>query len=122
MNQEETDAKFQEGREQFNQGRFFEAHETWEEIWLAAPAAEKAFLQGIIQLAAAFHHFTRGNSAGAESLLAAGLQKLDRFPADHRGLRLEKLRAAARRWMAALATRSGTVPGDFPQIEQVWRR
>jgi predicted metal-dependent hydrolase len=117
----EIDEKFRKGLEQFNRGRFFEAHETWEEIWLASPEPERAFLQGIIQVAAAFHHYTRGNPAGAESLLEAGLKKLDRFPAAHRGIELEKLRAAARRWIAALA--AGRDPGkQLPRITRARHR
>jgi len=116
MNPRNADEKFQKGVEQFNHGHFFEAHETWEEIWLPAPEPERTFLQGIIQLAAAFHHYMRSNRRGAESLLAAGLKKLDRFPEKHRGLELEALRAAARRWIAALA--AGHDPGreQLPRI------
>ena len=102
--------QFRKGVEQFNRGQFFEAHETWEEIWLAAPEPTRTFLQGIIQVAAAFHHFTRGNRAGAQSLLEAGLKKLVRFPATFRGIQLDELRAAAKEWVAHLAL--GRSPGN----------
>jgi predicted metal-dependent hydrolase len=118
MDESERDEKFQRGFEQFNAREFFAAHETWEEIWLAAPEPDKTFLQGIIQVAAAFHHYRRGNTAGTQSLLAAGLQKLSRFPADHRGLQLEALCRDARCWLKVLA--SGKDPGEsaLPKIEQ----
>src|SRR5207302_8977166 len=45
MNPRNVDEKFQKGVEQFNHGHFFEAHETWEEIWLPAPEPERTFLQ-----------------------------------------------------------------------------
>src|ERR1700730_12698209 len=45
---------FRQGLEEFNTERFFEAHEAWEEVWLASTGTEKRFLQGIIQIAAAF--------------------------------------------------------------------
>ncbi len=116
LSSEDADEKFRKGLAQFNCGRFFDAHETWEEIWLSAPDPEKTFLQGIIQVAAAFHHYSRGNREGTRSLLAAGLRKLDQFPSNHRGLKLEELRAAMRRWLAALE--AGNSPGreEFPQI------
>ena len=107
---EKEEALFRKGVEQFNRRHFFEAHETWEEIWLAAPEPERPFLQGIIQVAAAFHHYQRGNRAGAQSLLEAGLKKLQRFPATYRGIALENLRAAAREWVAELA--AGRSPGQ----------
>ncbi len=114
----EAEEKFRKGLAEFNSGRFFDAHETWEEIWLATPEPEKAFLQGIIQVAAAFHHYTRSNPAGAKSLLEAGLAKLQRFPATHRGLALEELRSSARRWIAAFAAGQDLGCGELPQIKQ----
>ena len=118
MNDSEREEKFQRGFAQFNAREFFAAHETWEEIWLTAPEPDKTFLQGIIQVAAAFHHYCRGNMAGTQSLLAAGMRKLSKFPADYRELRLEALRGEARSWLEMLA--SGKDPGEnsLPKIEQ----
>ena len=111
------DRKFQQGLEQFNRGEFFQAHETWEEIWLPAPEPDKTFLQGVIQVAAAFHHYQGGNRAGAQSLLRAGLRKLEAFPEDYRWLRLEDLRAAVRWWIARLAAGENPQPDKLPRIE-----
>ena len=118
----EAEEKFRKGLEQFNNRRFFDAHDTWEEIWLPSPEPEKTFLQGIIQVAAAFHHYTRGNHRGTRSLLEAGLKKLERFSPKHRGIELEALRAAVSRWMVVLAT--GADPGahELPRIERARRR
>ena len=113
---DETEGKFRKGLAQFNRGQYFAAHETWEEIWLPAAEPEKTFLQGIIQVAAAFHHYTRGNREGTQSLLAAGLRKLDRFPPSNRGLKLEKLRRAVRRWLSALEAGKSPRREEFPQI------
>jgi predicted metal-dependent hydrolase len=90
--------QFRRGVARFNARRFFEAHEVWEELWLVEPEPEKTFLQGLIQLAAAYHHHGRGNRRGTQSLLAAGLAKLRRFPDDHRGIALGELRAEAEKW------------------------
>ena len=118
MNDSEREEKFQRGFEQFNAREFFAAHETWEEIWLAAPEPDKTFLQGIIQVAAAFHHYRRGNPAGTRSLLDAGLRKISKFPADYRGLKLDALCDAARDWLDMLA--SGKDPGEsaLPKLQQ----
>jgi uncharacterized protein len=93
---------FARGIELFNTRYFFEAHEAWEEIWLHTEPPEKTFLQGLIQVTAAFHHHSRENLRGTKSLLCAGLLKLEDFPPHHRGLNIEKLREVARRWLAAL--------------------
>ena len=104
---------FRLGIEQFNAGRFFEAHEVWEEVWLRSPEPEKTFLQGIIQIAAAFHHYSRGNARGTRSLLEAGLGRLERFPNAHRGIDLAALRSEAKAWAAALA-RGHTPAAEMP--------
>ena len=109
---------FRRGIEQFNTGRFFDAHETWEEVWLRSPEPEKTFLQGIIQIAAAFHHYSRGNLRGARSLLQAGLGRLARFPDIHRGIALGSLRAAVQAWAADLdGGRNPPPETPVPRIE-----
>lgn len=118
MSRAEQDEKFQEGLERFNSQQFFEAHESWEEIWLAAPEPEKTFLQGIIQVSAAFHHYQRDNPLGARSLLGEGLRKLDRFPNVHRGLAVGKLRDFVRNWLAALATNDLVTLQRVPHFER----
>jgi uncharacterized protein len=109
--------KFQEGFDHFNRKEFFEAHESWEEIWLHAPKPEKPFLQGIIQVAAAFHHYRRGNREGCESLLGEGLRKLDKWPAVHRGLALAPLRLSVRWWLAELHAGRVPVAKHIPHLE-----
>jgi hypothetical protein len=71
------------GARLFDAGEFFEAHEAWEQRWrVATDKAERDFLQGLIQVAAAFHKLLEMKSADAASrLLAKGLAKLDACPA-----------------------------------------
>jgi predicted metal-dependent hydrolase len=102
MNAAEQENKFEEGLAHFNAKKFFEAHEFWEEIWLVESEPEKTFLQGLIQVTAAFLHRQRGNPEGLELLLAAGIVKLLRFPEDHRGLAIGELRENAKRWARAI--------------------
>ncbi len=112
----DTQETFRRGLELFNRCRFFEAHEIWETIWLAAPESEKTFLQGLIQVAAAFHHYARGNRAGALSLLEAGLQKLEGFPAHHHGIDNDGFCRAVRRWVAVLSAGEDPVRENFPRV------
>ncbi len=118
MQTKEAEEKFRRGLAQFNSGHFFDAHETWEEIWLAAAEPEKTFLQGIIQVAAAFHHYSRQNHRGTRSLLEAGLKKLERFPARHRGCEIEELRAAVGEWIEALRAGKATARKHLPRIRE----
>ena len=112
-------AAFQRGIEQFNAREFWNAHESWELVWLPAPEPDKTFLQGIIQVSAGFYHYTESNLVGARSLLRRGLAKLEQFPGDYRGLLLEELRVTARAWLAALDGQAPSTPAAFPQIRDV---
>ncbi|HJT17380.1 MAG TPA: DUF309 domain-containing protein [Thermoanaerobaculia bacterium] len=88
---------FLEGIENFNARRFWEAHESWETLWLEAESDLVKFLQGLIQIAAAYHHVQRGTYRGATRLFAAGLTKLEPFPRVCCGVDWAEVEAAARR-------------------------
>ncbi len=93
---------FWRGIERFNRREFFTCHELLEEIWLEEPEEEKPYYQGLIQVAAAFHHFLNGNRAGTESLLPAGVEKLRRYARDYNGIDLAGLLAALDPWLERL--------------------
>ncbi|MFQ5696189.1 MAG: DUF309 domain-containing protein [Terriglobia bacterium] len=93
---------FRRGLDCFNRRQFFECHEVLEEIWLEEPPEEKPFYQGLVQVAAAFHHFQRGNRRGARSLLRAGAAKLRRYPPEHNGLDLAAVLAQVKPWLSRL--------------------
>jgi hypothetical protein len=59
-----------------NHGLYFEVHELLEPVWLRAPEPTRTALQGLIQVAVAFHHLENGNHDGARSLLTLGVAKL----------------------------------------------
>jgi hypothetical protein len=117
MDHHEMDRLFQKGLDAFNSAHFYDAHEHWEEVWLETPNPEKIFLQGLIQVAAAFHHYSRDNRLGTRNLLHAGLLKLDFFPEEHRGLAVEPLRATVRLWLAELNAGENPEHGRIPRIK-----
>jgi predicted metal-dependent hydrolase len=75
-----------EGLRLYEAGEFFTAHEAWESVWLESPEPEKTFLQGLIQVTAAFHHLQRNNPLGTMLLLQAALRRLDRYPPGFGGI------------------------------------
>jgi predicted metal-dependent hydrolase len=87
-----------EGIHLFNTRRFFEAHEALETVWLKAKGHRKILVHGLIQVAAAFHHYTHRNPAGFCSLLEKGCTKLERFGAEAEGLDLAGLMLELRPW------------------------
>jgi predicted metal-dependent hydrolase len=118
MDSDEKDRLYRDGLEAFNSSRFFEAHELWEDVWRETPEPDKRFLQGLIQVAAAFHHYSRANVLGTRKLLQAGLLKLEAFPDVHGGLEIELLRAAVRDWIAAIGPEEVQTGMDPPRIRR----
>jgi predicted metal-dependent hydrolase len=92
------DPALKEGLRLFNARKFFEAHEALEALWLKTAGEEKTFLHGLIQVAAAFHHFTRGNLTGFRSLLEKGSLKLEKSSADRHGIRPVEFLAQLQPW------------------------
>jgi predicted metal-dependent hydrolase len=75
---EETRAALAAGACLFDAGRFFDAHEVWEDAWRAEAGARKLALQGLIQIAAGFHKgLVQGRPSGMVRLLEAGLGRLE---------------------------------------------
>ncbi|HKV03819.1 MAG TPA: DUF309 domain-containing protein [Candidatus Acidoferrales bacterium] len=113
--------QFERGIALFNSRKFFAAHEVWEELWLVEREPEKRFLQGLIQISAAFHHYRRQNLKGAASLLAAGVAKLDGFTNDHRGLALAALRSRVEEWLTWIRDGRGLGRKALPRIRLATR-
>ncbi len=107
-------ARFREGIKLFNSAEFFEAHEVLEDVWRAAPAAEKKFLQGLIQVAVALLHHSKKNRVGARSLLARARRNLSGYPDEFGGIKLKPFLESLARWQAALED-SQPVP-SLPRI------
>lgn len=87
----------------FNAAEFFDAHEVWEDVWRASSGPEKRYLQGLIQVAVALHHHSRGNLAGARSLLKRASHNLEECPQDFGGLDLLSFKNSLGDWQRALA-------------------
>lgn len=94
-----------EGLRLFNSREFWECHEELEGIWLQLEGEPRLFYQGLIQMAAAFHHvFHTGRWSAACRLFEQAREKLVGFSPRYMGLkvddiveRLEQCRAAAAR-------------------------
>ncbi len=112
-----TQRDLREGLRCFHSGAFFEAHEHWESVWLAAQEPEKTFLQGLIQVAASFHHFQRGNLARTVSLLRSALRRLEVYPEAFAGVAVDPLRATIRLWLDALGTPTRSLVPPLPQLQ-----
>jgi predicted metal-dependent hydrolase len=83
--------------EQFNDGSYFESHDTLEELWRVTPLPDRLFFQGIIQMAAGFVHICRGKYPGTIYLLDASATKLQQFVPERFGVDVAQLLAGVER-------------------------
>lgn len=102
---------FQEGLRLFNQGRFWHAHEAWEDHWnqvrgqgasKATQSEYAAFVQGLIQAAAGLVKLQEGNARGARLNLQKALAKLEPIREEY-GVHAYELRLRARAILQCLA-------------------
>ncbi len=77
---------YYQGIELFNEHEFFEAHETWEDVWHMAYGLKHDFYQGMIQCAVALEHYRRSNPRGVISLFASYRPKFKNLPPIFMGL------------------------------------
>lgn len=81
--------EYLQGIEDFNAGRYFDAHEIWEEVWLRSSGDTKVFYQMLIQAAVGLHHYERGNARGARGMHVNVIEKLGRLPSVFMSLDLD---------------------------------
>ena len=97
---------FADGLELARAGRYFEAHEEFEDAWRAADADERDFFQGLVHVVVAWYQAGRGNRVGCERQLEKAAR------------RLARLRARAPRRRRRVAARAGRSAADPAR----WRR
>ena len=98
----------------FNAGLFFECHEWFEGLWKATEGERKEFYHGIVQAAAAFYHYEKGNMHGCRTLLRKGRRRLAPYPAQFLGVDLARLETSLAQWAAHFA--GGPRSDDYPRI------
>lgn len=100
----------------FNAGKFFEAHEIWEESWRKVEPSEKRWLQGLIQTAVGLHHLRNRNRHGARSLLRNAVKKLSGSKSSSCPVDLPPLLTDLQQILSRLERDSSSLPQDVPII------
>ena len=60
----------------FNNHKWYEAHDAFEEIWNCVAGDERQVIQGILQVSVSQFHLSNGNYNGATILLGEGLGRI----------------------------------------------
>ena len=96
----------EEGLASARAGRYFEAHEAFEDAWRAATGPRKALLRALVHACVALEHRRRGNATGERlQLEKARARAAEADPSD-------ALASVARAWIAALVAGDDAVPGS----------
>jgi predicted metal-dependent hydrolase len=103
------DASFGHGLSSFNLAEFFAAHEDLEDAWRLLPREHpsRKHLQGLVQLAVAFHHESGGNLVGARSVLERAIENLRGAETSFPDLDFDQLRISLTDWQKYLASAAG---------------
>ena len=101
-------AALKKGIQEFNDGDYFECHETLEDVWMIEVGPDRPFYQGLLQLSVGCFHLLNRNYVGAESQWSKAYAKLIAFGDQHLGVELKPLIEGILRCQEMLAmVRSG---------------
>ena len=75
----------------FNNQKWYEAHDAFEDIWNTLDGDERQIIQGIIQVSVSQFHLNNGNLNGATILLGEGLGRIKNRTSVNLGIDLETL-------------------------------
>jgi len=112
----------QRGLTLFNSGHFFDAHEALEDVWREAPrhSHRRRHLQGLVQLAVAFHHQSTGNLVGARSVLERALRNIEDAEESLPEVDWKRLRTSLKPWREYLAEArrkpGSSSPPELPKV------
>ncbi|MGB2867549.1 MAG: DUF309 domain-containing protein [Bacteroidota bacterium] len=109
------DERFREGVRDFNNEKFFEAHEVLEDLWHEYRETDRTFIQGLIQLAAGFYHVQCENPKGAISQLNKGSKKLEAYAPVYLQISVQGLLNQVGIWLGHLDTLRRPNPRLTPQ-------
>ena len=76
---------------QFNRGDYYDCHDTLEAIWNDSWQCDRAFYQGILQIAVGLYHLKNQNWHGAAILLGEGTSRLPAYLPDYQSIDVETL-------------------------------
>ncbi len=114
MTDEEWRGRFDRAVALFNAGEFYDAHEDWEALWLEAEDAHRLWLQGLIQYAAAFVHYSRG----FHRLMTQATEKVQGYEGDTESMDWPAFWEAIQPWIVhgqAVAGGAALESGDLPE-------
>ena len=111
LTRERSRELIQEGIDRFHRGEYFAAHEAWEEIWRSTTPEPRDLYQGLVQLAAAFHHLqARKRPDVARRVLGKARRRLSAVAPGAAAIDISTLLGELESWDAWLSAPTDTAP------------
>src|SRR5689334_21315306 len=111
------DARLREGIRLFNEQQFFECHQILEPYYQETEAENKPFLEGLIQLAAAFRLYREfGEIKGPVRMVHQALIRFENYQPAFLEVRVNELSQAAEAWAKAAENSADTFSSTLPKI------
>ena len=113
------DPVFEEAIAQFNSGDYYACHDTLESIWNDSWQSDRAFYQGILQIAVGLYHLKSQNWHGAAILLGEGTSRLPSYLPEYQSIDVENLLEDSLHILRTVQTNGKEGIGEtLKQIEQ----
>jgi hypothetical protein len=93
------DERLDLGIREFNEGRYFEAHDILEDFWQEYREPDRVLLQALIHAAVGFYHLENGNLKGCRSQFSKACAKIGAYLPEYWDLLLEPLYASMKTHM-----------------------
>ena len=100
----------------FNNQKWYEAHDAFEDIWNTIDGDERQIIQGILQVSVSQFHLSKGNYNGATILLGEGLGRIKNRTNINMGIDLETLCKCLEKLLSKLQHREDLNENDKPYL------
>ena len=100
----------------FNNQKWYEAHDAFEDIWNTLDGDERQIIQGILQVSVSQFHLSKGNYNGATILLGEGLGRIKTRTNNNLGIDLETLCKCLEKLLIKLQNREALNENDKPYL------
>ncbi len=100
----------------FNNQKWYEAHDAFEDIWNTLDGDERQIIQGILQVSVSQFHLSKGNLNGATILLGEGLGRIKNRTNIDFGIDLESFCICLEELLRKLQYREELNENDKPYI------
>ena len=100
----------------FNNQKWYEAHDAFEDIWNTLEGDERQIIQGILQVSVSQFHLSKGNLNGATILMGEGLGRIKYRTNIDLGIDLESFCKCLEALLSKLQNKEKLNENDKPYI------